>query len=240
MQQRLPSLFKAPILFAHRGASAHVAENTLDAFQLAIKLGATGLETDCWVTSDQIVVLDHDGQIKGSLKSKFRSIKISTLTRAEIPKHIPTLVDLLECVPLDLPISIDVCDPAAMQIIAALAENICNPGRIYICHPSLDLLSSWKESYPRFKYVNSIRLHRITEGPERRCANLSKFGIDALNMHHSDWNGGLTSLAHRFNIAAFSWDLQHADQLRTALLMGVDAVFSDWPDRAVDAYASIF
>ena len=59
-------------------------------------------------------------------------------------------------------------------------------------------------------------------------------------MHHTDWNGGLVALAHRFNLGAFSWDLQHTEQLCNALLMGVDAVYSDWSDRMVDAYRQVF
>src|SRR6185436_7833703 len=55
-----PSLLDPPIGFAHRGARAHAPENTLDAFALALRLGATGLETDLWLTADGIPVLDHD------------------------------------------------------------------------------------------------------------------------------------------------------------------------------------
>jgi glycerophosphoryl diester phosphodiesterase len=59
-------------------------------------------------------------------------------------------------------------------------------------------------------------------------------------MHYTDWNGGLVALTHRFGLAAFSWDIQHNELLRDALRMGVDAVFSDWTDRMVDAYRSEF
>ncbi|MDQ1372669.1 MAG: glycerophosphoryl diester phosphodiesterase, partial [Actinomycetota bacterium] len=54
-------LLRPPIGFAHRGARAHAPENTLEAFQLALKLGATGLESDVWLTHDGVPVLDHDG-----------------------------------------------------------------------------------------------------------------------------------------------------------------------------------
>ena len=32
-----------------------------DAFELAVRLGSTGIETDAWVSRDGQVVLDHDG-----------------------------------------------------------------------------------------------------------------------------------------------------------------------------------
>ena len=63
MAPRLAPLLPRPIGFAHRGARAHAPENTLEAFDLALRLGATGLESDVWVTSDGHAVLDHDGEI---------------------------------------------------------------------------------------------------------------------------------------------------------------------------------
>ena len=47
------------------------------------------------------------------------------------------------------------------------------------------------------RLVDSTRL-AAAEGPERRVAMLAEHGIDALNMHQTDWTGGLTTLVHRF------------------------------------------
>ncbi len=50
----------SPIVYAHRGASAELPENTLEAFQRAVDLGADAIETDAHMTSDGHVVLSHD------------------------------------------------------------------------------------------------------------------------------------------------------------------------------------
>ena len=63
-------------------------------------------------------------------------------------------------------------------------------------------------------------------------------GIDAVNLHHSDWNGGLVALFHRFDRVAFGWDMQEPHILQAALRMGLDGVFSDWVDRMMDAYTA--
>ena len=84
--------------------------------------------------------------------------------------------------------------------------------------------------------MSPATLARIKEGVERRAATLAAAGIDALNLHHTDWNGGLVALVHRFGIAAFAWDLQHEHQLRPALRMGMDAVYSDHVDLMIDVY----
>lgn len=48
------------INFAHRGASGYRPENTMLAFEHAIELGATGIETDVQLTADGVPVLIHD------------------------------------------------------------------------------------------------------------------------------------------------------------------------------------
>lgn len=49
-----------PIVYAHRGASFELPENTHESFALALSLGADALETDAHLTRDGRVVLSHD------------------------------------------------------------------------------------------------------------------------------------------------------------------------------------
>ena len=42
----------ATAVWAHRGASAYAPENTLEAFDLALKMGADGIELDVHMTKD--------------------------------------------------------------------------------------------------------------------------------------------------------------------------------------------
>src|SRR5258708_18981331 len=86
----MESLRTPPIGFAHRGARAHAPENTLEAFALALRLGATGLESDVWCTADGVAVLDHDGAVG----TKLRRRPITHLPRAALPSHIPELAGL--------------------------------------------------------------------------------------------------------------------------------------------------
>ena len=49
-----------PLIFAHRGASKVAPENTLPAFEAAIRLGADGVELDVQYSSDGHLVVIHD------------------------------------------------------------------------------------------------------------------------------------------------------------------------------------
>lgn len=51
-------------IIAHRGASAYAPENTRRAFQLALDMGVTEVETDTQLTLDGRVVLCHDATLE--------------------------------------------------------------------------------------------------------------------------------------------------------------------------------
>ena len=56
----------APIVIAHRGASAHRPEHTLAAYELAIELGADFIEPDVVATRDGRLVARHENEISGT------------------------------------------------------------------------------------------------------------------------------------------------------------------------------
>jgi glycerophosphoryl diester phosphodiesterase len=233
VQQRLPSLLDYPIAFGHRGARAYAPENTLPGFELALKLGATGLESDVWITADGVAVLDHDGVLKRAMG---RNRPIRELPRSALPGHIPSLSELIERCGSDYHLSLDLKDAESGQLVidtvAEAAPDMLQ--RLWLCAPS------WESLLPLrghgAKLVDSTSLARMKEGPERRAATLRGNGIDAVNLHHSDWSGGTVALFHRFDRVAFGWDMQEPHILHAALRMGLDGIYSDWIDRMVEAY----
>jgi glycerophosphoryl diester phosphodiesterase len=241
VQQRLPPLDGPPVTFAHRGARAHAPENTLDSFRLGLRLGASGLESDVWRTADGVCVLEHDGVIRQGLRKR----PVSRLLRADLPRHVPSLADLLQACPGDWHLSLDLkedgCGPEVVDVVAGLRPDLLE--RLWLCHPSLDVLTAVRASGPDaadVKLVHSSRLNRLTGGPERHAMTLSERGIDALNLHHTEWTGGLVTLVHRFGVRCFAWDVQFEHQLETVLRMGADGIYSDWVDRMVDAFRKVY
>jgi glycerophosphoryl diester phosphodiesterase len=237
-QQRLPSLLDPPIAFAHRGASAHAPENTMEAFELALRLGATGLESDVWMTADGVAVLDHDGVVKRGLRKR----PIGEFRRDELPAHIPSLAELLSQLGTSYALSLDLKDPASA---AAIVETVATADRdmldrVWLCEPSLNRVLELRARFDEggrtpIRLLQTTRLEWIKGTPERRADYLARHDIDGINLHRSDWSGGLVSLFHRFGLMAFGWDMQHEHELRPALRMGLDAVYSDHVDVMADA-----
>jgi glycerophosphoryl diester phosphodiesterase len=210
--------------FAHRGARAHAPENTLESFRLAVRLGATGLESDVWLTADGAVVLDHDGVVRQGMRKRL----ITDVDRKDLPPHIPTLDELYGAVGTSYPVSLDVKDPNAFEAVIGVARS-AGPqavNNLWLCDPDWHRLVPVRERHPDVKLVDSTRLKRI-EGPERRAAELSAAKITAINMHYSDWTPGLVALFHRFDLVCFGWDAQFPRMVKSLIDMRIDGLFSD-------------
>ncbi len=78
-----------PSVIAHRGASAAARENTIEAFELAIEMGAQGVELDVRRTADGLLVVHHDAHLDDGRG-------IADLAAVELPDHVPTLEAALD------------------------------------------------------------------------------------------------------------------------------------------------
>ncbi len=235
MVDRLPSLRNPQILFAHRGARAHAPENTIEAFRLGLRLGANGLESDVWASADGQAVLDHDGLIRRGL----RRVPVGQIPRSDLPSQIPSLAELYSECGTDFELSLDIKDPESVDEVLRVARSAGAVERLWLCHPDIDLLAGWRERSTAVHLVHSTRLGALEGRPEPHAARLRELRIDAVNLHHSEWTGGMAALYHRFGRVTLGWDAQHERVMRALLLAGIDGVFSDHVDRLVDVAAAI-
>ncbi|MEL0000184.1 MAG: glycerophosphodiester phosphodiesterase family protein, partial [Acidimicrobiaceae bacterium] len=148
------------------------------------------------------------------------------------------LGELYATIGTELPLSIDVKDPATFEPMVEVARAHGALDRLWVCHPDLDLLQLWRDLSPEVHIVNSTSLDALPLGPERRAAELAAARIDAVNLRQQYWTGGLTTLFHRFDVRCFGWDAQHERQIARLIDMGIDAVYSDFVDRMVAVAAT--
>jgi glycerophosphoryl diester phosphodiesterase len=189
-----------------------------------------------WLTADGVPVLDHDGTVRTGLG---RRRPILSLPRAQLPSHVPSLADLYDACGAEYELSLDVKDPTVVDAVLAEARAAGALGRLWLCHHDWKVLAMWRPLSADVRLVDSTRIRRIRDGAERRAASLADAGIDAVNMHASDWTGGLVALFHRFERCCFGWDAQLPRVLVELLVMGLDGVYSDHVDRLVAALAEV-
>lgn len=186
-----------------------------------------------WLTADGVPVLDHGGRVRAGLRAR----PIATLDRRRLPASIPALDDLYGECGSGFELSLDVKDPAAAGPVVDVARAAGGDAvdRLWLCHPDWEVLARWRGQLSPVRLVASTSLKAMRQGAERRAAQLSAAAIDGVNLHESEWTGGLTALFHRFGRHAFAWDAQHERMIVALARMGVDGIFSDHVDRLVEA-----
>lgn len=224
-----------PIAFAHRGARAVRRENTLEAFRHALVLGASGLESDVWLTADGQAVLDHDG----ATGPPWHRRPLATQSRAELPSHIPTLEELYQACGADVELSLDIKDPDALDETARVARSHGAVERLWLCEPDVGRLASWAQRVGTAKLVNSTHLDDMREGWDARLRRLRDTGVAALNMHGSEWNAQRVEDTHEAGLLAFGWDAQKEEHIRRLVGLGLDGIYSDHVDRLVHEIAAV-
>src|SRR2546428_11122700 len=93
------------LVVAHRGASAIETENTLPAFEAAVRAGADVVEFDVRMTADDVAVVMHDPDVDRTTDGRglVRSTTLSALKQLGVELssgervEVPTLEEALRC-----------------------------------------------------------------------------------------------------------------------------------------------
>ena len=136
LQQR-----SGPVVFAHRGASAHAPENTLAAFRAAVDQKAQGVELDAKLSSDGVVVVMHDQTVDRTTdgSGNVASLTAIQLHRLDAGSHfstdfagepVPTLEEVFNAVADKLLINIELTNYASPldELPAKVAQLVQQSG----------------------------------------------------------------------------------------------------------------
>ncbi|MEY4158119.1 MAG: hypothetical protein RL743_614 [Actinomycetota bacterium] len=113
--------------FAHRGGASDAAENTLAAFQHAVDLGYTYMETDVHATADGVLLAFHDDDLRRTcgVEGKISEMNWADVRNARVDgrEPIPTFDELVTTWP-SLRWNIDCkADNALPHLVAALRNH---------------------------------------------------------------------------------------------------------------------
>jgi glycerophosphoryl diester phosphodiesterase len=218
------------LVIAHRGASARVPENTVAAFELAVRLGAEGIELDVRRTADDQIVVHHDAHLPDG-----RAIRATA--SGELPEHVPTLAAALDACAgafVNIEIKNDPRDPdhdptdwVAARVVDALVRRGFGP--------------RWLISSFRIETVDACR--RLAPGLRTAWLTL---GLDAVTIAttlehgHSilhPWVARLEAAdlraAHAAGVAVNAWTCDDPVRIAELLAWGIDGICTNVPDVAL-------
>ncbi len=142
------------LIVAHRGASNLARENTLEAFQKAVDLGADFIELDVRQTADGSLAVFHDSSINGQ---KIDSISFKQLQQQARQKNfiVPTLEQVLEFFAGKINFSIEIKAKGYERETAEVAKKFLSLEHFEIISFNFEILARVKELYPEIT-VNLI------------------------------------------------------------------------------------
>ncbi|MFT3888625.1 MAG: glycerophosphodiester phosphodiesterase [Arachnia sp.] len=234
-------------IWAHRGASAYAPENTMPAFELALSMGATGIELDVQRSADGHVVVIHDETINRTSNGvgKVVDLTLEELRRCDFSNgfagrrnvKIPTLREVLELLrPTGVTINVEL--KTAVELYPGLENDAL---RVVRDAGVLDqvIFSSFNH-YSLANLRGQVGRENIglllSEGLYDPWRYAQWFGAGAI---HPDYSAlqmpGYVWFAHEADIKVHAWTVNKEDVARWAAGLGVDAIITNLPDQAADA-----
>ena len=239
--------FSQPVIFAHRGASAHAPENTLAAFELALEQGAEAIELDAKLSVDGHVVVIHDatvdrttgahGRVKDMSLAELRALSAgSTFSSHFSTEKIPMLEEIFEALGKRIFINVELTNYNTPR--DHLVESVCTLVRKFNLQEHV-LLSSF--------YGSNLSKAR-SYLPEVPCGLLALNGMlgawarsfgfafgkyAALHPNLVDVTRQQIQRVHRLKGRVHVWTVNAEAEMRRFFGWGVDGIFTDDPALAV-------
>lgn len=232
---------RQPWIIAHRGASGHAPENTLAAFERAVQLGATFIETDLQLTRDAQFVAMHDayldrttnghGAVHDHTLVQLRELDAGKwFDREFMDERIPTLEEILrfaskEDVVFYLEIKYSSAWGMHQTLVGELAkpENAARTIVISFDPATLDSLRRFEPAIMTGLLVEKARPDPVKTaldaGARQLCPNIGLVTPE------------LVDQAHRADLQVVTWTVNDVDKMRAAMDAGVDGIMTDLPDR---------
>jgi glycerophosphoryl diester phosphodiesterase len=91
-------------------------------------------------------------------------------------------------------------------------------------------MAAWPRVAPEAHLVESTNLAWMPEGLAARASALAAAGLQALNLHRSQWDEDTLREVRAAGLLAFGWDAQARDDIRKLVELGLDGVYSDHVD----------
>lgn len=238
-----------PLLFAHRGASAHAPENTLAAFELAVRQGAPAIELDVKLSADGEVVVMHDATVDRTTDGKGRVCNFPLAALRELDagawfsdqyrgERIPTLIEVLETIGRRVFINIELTNYTTPR--DALAEKAAALVRSFDLQARVLFSSFLSHNLKEVAQILPLAPRALLAWPGLTGLWARSFGFafgdyQALHPYLRDVTVHQIARVHRLGRRIHVWTVNTASEIRRLVGWGVDGFFTDDPAMAMNA-----
>jgi glycerophosphoryl diester phosphodiesterase len=225
----------------HRGASRYAPENTLPAYEKAIRLGADFVEFDIRTTRDGVHFLLHDGQLDRTTNARgpirdHDAAEVALLDagawfgRPFVGTPVPTLDQFLETVGRRVELYVDAKDISPEKLVEALSgRGLIERSVVY---QSPNYLARLRSIEPRLRRMPPL------SDPSQIDSLADRLEPYAFDTRWAILSKPLIDRCHARGIKVFSDSIgpnESVASYRRAILDGIDLIQTDHPVRVLRA-----
>ncbi len=221
------------LCFGHRGAKGYAPENTLRGIQKGMEFGIYGVEIDIHAVHGKLLVI-HDSSIEGAPGVKGA---LSTFTLKELRsidcgggEKIPFLSEVFNLVDGKIHLNIEIKGEGAGGLLIEEIDRVLGAGypadKILVSsfhHRELYAFHEQRPMIPCGLLLYGTSLHMVEDAERCGCTSVH-LNIDYITKP-------LVEEIHGANLRLFVYTVNEREDLERMRRLGVDGVFSDFPDR---------
>jgi glycerophosphoryl diester phosphodiesterase len=231
-------------VWAHRGASGYAPENTLEAFELAVNMHADAVELDVQMSKDSKLVVIHDetidrvsegsGEVRNYTLEELKQFNVNRTHPEYSRVCIPTLQEVFDLLkPTNLMINVElktgiIFYPCIEEAVLQAAADLGMEERIWYSSFNHYTLLKMKELNPK---IQTGVLY--SDGIYQPAAYAKS--LHARAVHPAFYNllyPKMVKECKENGIKIHSWTINEEKDILAARELGIDAVITNYPDRA--------
>ncbi len=248
-----------PLIIAHRGASGAAPENTMEAFNLAWKLGADGIEGDFHLTHDGHIVAIHDvdtGKVSGGkIKLLVKKVTLKELQSIDVGSwkdkkysgtRIPTLEQVIESVPdgkkffIEIKCGTEIMAPLIKVLDQRMKKRPELANQISFIAFDYHVIKACRNQWPEIEanFLESYKKIKGTWMPEQndifqtlKISLASGLGTQA---NEEVIDSGFVKRLRKEELSFHCWTINEIKQARHFRDLGVDSITTDFPKKIRD------
>lgn len=232
------------LVIGHRGASAKAPENTLPAFEAALKAKVDLVELDYYHSLDKVPVVFHDKtldrttdsvQVLGKAKLAVEQVALDDLKKLDAGKwfkpqfagtKIPTLLEALATIQPTGMTLIERKGGDAKTLVKLLDDEKIR-GHVIVQAFDWEYLADCHKLAPDL-VLGALGSKELTP---LKIAQIKKTGASAVGWKHEDLNAANIAALHAAGLRVWAYTVNDTPRAKQLVEMGIDGLISDDPAK---------
>ena len=228
-------------IFGHRGAAGLAAENTIASIRKGLDWNVDGVEFDVRCSRDRVPVVIHDATVDRTTDGSgfVHELMLSQLQRLAVEHsgRIPTLEQVVTEVAGRVRLNVELkeqnsAQPAASVLGKAIVASTVAAERLLVSSFELEAIEEFRKIHDR------IPVALLTRGLPSGSfwLNAKRLRAVAANIDLESVTGTFVHRAHAEGLQVMVYTVNDREDAHRMRELGVDAIFSDYPNRFATAW----